>query len=258
MTRHDPDKLPDDASSYEFLDISDDAHMRFRKCAACGHQRMKPIAAFAGDTMGTSSETGLAYACPDCEAEVMIPDSGGVFMGLIYSLFWGAVALFVFWQGPLWYIRHWSYMSADDGIGYLLIDFLIILLGLAVIGFCIWVIWLFLLRPLKTLILHPVTGENRTQSVEETAAAGTSRRNWLISLLVLPLLAWVPLLGILWGLDAVGLDLHDNKLPGYAALGAVLVLVAMAGKRFGSKPALTMIGMVLWLGVIVAAIFTFA
>jgi len=237
--------------------LPEGAQFAFRKCARCGNREMAPEAAFAKSGFAFAVEQGLVYACPQCGASAKILNAGGLFMGAVYSLFWGAAGLWAFVDGPLWYARHISYFSSDNVASYILLDVGVIVFSIAVMALSGWVIWSFLLSPLTTRLSHPVTGENRSKTDQETARAGRGRRNALLSLFVYPLALWVPLLVLLWVLDASGVDLHENKFVAYVGFGAVLGLAAPVGRALGANVAFTLVGMVIWLAVMVGVIFTF-
>ncbi len=244
-----------DASGYTHKSLPAGGHVQYRKCAACGATDMAPISAFAGTGTGGASETGLEYKCGTCGSEVKIADTGAFFMGGVYSLFWGAVSYWAFTQGILWYIRHPGYFS-DYRLSFLPLDLATIGLALGVIALTGWLFWTFLLGPLKALLAHPVTTESRAKTPEETAEVGRSRRSALLSFFVYPLFLWVPFLGIVWALDAMGVNLRDNEFMTYGGGGIVLALLAVLGKRFGANALYAFIGMVFWLAVFVTVIFT--
>ncbi|MBZ0215228.1 MAG: hypothetical protein K8F25_01625, partial [Fimbriimonadaceae bacterium] len=150
---------------------------------------MKPKATFTGTGMAASTQGGLIYRCPQCGVEAKISDSGALFMGLVYSLFWGSAGLWAFVSGPLWYARHASYFSTDD-LTFLLFDMVVIVFCIGVMALSGWIVWSFLLGPAITILLHPVTGENRVKTDRETAQSKLDRRTALLSLFVYPLLLW--------------------------------------------------------------------
>ncbi len=249
------DKTP--GSQYIYTDQIEGGHIKFRKCAACGAREMRPNAAFVGEGLGGATEHGLNYTCPNCKTQVKIWDLGAFFMGSIYSLFWGAAGAWVFHQGPLWYMRHLSYFSNDYKLWYLPLDIGTILLSLAIVAFSSWIIWTYLLFPLKILLQHPVTGENRDKTRQERVDVSTNLRSALASFFLYSLLMWIPLIGVFWGLDIIGIDVQDNEFVKYTSIAVLLGLVVTAGKHLGVNVIYAFVGMVFWLAIFVAIIFMF-
>ena len=260
VTREDKGELDggvDRASGDIHTPLPEDTHVQFRRCATCGAEDMRPETSFVGSGLGGSSEHGLTYKCESCGAEAKILDSGAFFMGTLYSLFWIAITGWALYEGPLWYIRHPNYFSGDYSLSFLPLDAGVILLSLAVAAFTGWFIWISLLGPLKTLIRHPVTGENRVQSAEEAAGRTRSKRAAFLSFFVYSLLLWAPLVGVFWALDAMGVDVQGNDVLTYGAVGAVLGLIVVLGRRYGANVGYAVAGMAFWLAVFIAVIFTY-
>ncbi len=249
--------VDEDRHGYASSGMPEDGHIQFRKCAVCGCQEMKPTSSFKGTTIGSAGEQGLVYDCPECGKQVKISDSSALVTGVFYSLFWGAVGLWAFHSGPYWYLIHLGYFSADN-LSFLLFDIVAILFYLAVIGFSGWIIWTFLIGPVKTLAQHPVTKENRMQSHAEVEDVQKSRRSALVSFFLYPLFLWAVLLGVFWALDAAGFDLRENEFIAYTGFGVMLAIGGMVAKRTGLNFTLAFFGMILWLAILITAIFNFA
>jgi len=233
-----------------------DGHLEYRKCAACGHTKMTAQSAFSGTTMGDSHEHGLTYKCPDCGSVVDISDSGTFFMGAVFSLFWIAVGTWAFYAGPLWYLRHLSYFDDYDP-AFILLDAGTIILSVGAIAFSIWTVWISLLKPAIINLRHPVTGENRPKTSSEEGKERITRRTAILSLLVYPIVLWAMFLGIYWLLDALGFDIRGNDFYKYAGALVVLSIGAMLSRRLGANLGFMFVGMAIWLGVFVTALFAF-
>lgn len=244
----------EERSEFTTTELPEDAHMEYRRCKACGNNEMAPKASFAADGLTGTTEHGLQYKCPECGAEVKISDSGAIFMGAVYSLFWGAVGLWAFYEGPLWYLGNLSYFKTDD-IVFMVMDIGVVLFTSAVAAFSVWIIWTFLLKPVKIMLQHPVTSQNRERTQEENAGVTGNRRSALLSLFVYPLFIWVPVLALFWVVDAVGINIRDNEFIAYGTFGLVIAAAYPVGKRLGANPYYTFIGMALWMGAFVALIF---
>jgi hypothetical protein len=210
---------------------------------------------FIGTGQYGASEQGQKFVCPNCATEVDIRNSGSLFMGIVYSLFWSAVGLWAFIKGPLWYIQHAGYFGDEYGIKFHILDVVTIVLALVAMGFSSWAVWAFLLRPVVDHIKFPVVGETREKTPDEKKRQSKGRRNALLSLFVYPLAVWVPLLGSFWALDAVGVDIRDDGWVQYVALFALLGLIYSLSRRIGVNAYFVFVGMVIWLAAFVALVF---
>lgn len=211
----------------------------------------------SGDDSPGGTEKGQMFTCPDCATEVQIRDIGALFVGGVISAFWLAVGYYAFIKGPLWYFRHWEYMF-DDGfrVSFLLMDGFVLLLSLGAIVLSGWVSWTFLLSPLRDRALNPVVGENRKRSTNETVEIQTSRRQALMAFFVYPLAIWIPLLGVIYSLDLMNVDMRGNGIGKNALVFGLLALIYYLARRIGSRAYYAFIGMAFWLAVIVGLIFT--
>jgi hypothetical protein len=218
---------------------------------------MEPVSRFAGRDLGFSADRGLNYLCANCGSRTKIWDRGALFMGSIYSLFWSAVGVWAFLQGPYWYLRHISYFGGDYQLSFLVLDVGIILLSLATLAFSGWVLWTCLFSRLHVLVQYPVTSESRRKTREERVAEGEILRGALLSIFVYPILLWIPLLGLFWVFDAVGFDIQGNDFAKYAGIAIVLGLAVSLANRYGVSMVYSFVGMVLWLAIFVTVIFLF-
>lgn len=248
----------DSFSEYVETELPKDSHIQLRRCTRCGAEDMKPKSSFVGTGLGGQNDRGLVYHCSSCGAEARVPDLGGLFMGALYSLFWGAVALFAIHQGPYWYIRHFEFLTYDDSLLYLVFDIAVNLFALAVVALSVWIIWTFFFKPAITLIKHPVVGENRARTEDEVADNRKSWRASLISFFILPLFLWAPLFGAIWLLDAAGVNVRENKSIILVCLVGLLGVVAVYGKRYRASAIYAFLGMAFWMAIFVWALFTFA
>ncbi len=251
----DSDDSPPEHSEYQSSSLAEDGHKVLRRCAACGSADMAPEAAFDGTTIGSSHEHGLDYRCPACGAQAQIPDSGTIFMGGVYTLFWGAIGVWALWSGPLWYLRHIGYFTSEFDLPLMVFDAFFIVFTLAVAAFAAWFIWLVLVKPARTLMRHPVTGETGEKSPADEAASSATRRGALLSLFVYPAVLWVPLIATIWVLDQAGVDVRANDFAAYAALAILLAAAAALAKWLNARTDLMIVGMVLWLAGFVGLVF---
>jgi len=233
-----------------------DCRFSIRKCANCGQVKMAPEATFTGSDIVGAAEKGLVYRCPDCDSTARIYDSGAIFMGVIYSGFWLLVAYWAFLKGPWWYIRHARYLFDDFHFGFFLVDVFLIVLGLTVVAFSFWITWTFLAFPALTLLRHPAVDKNRPETKAEATTNRRSRRNAVLSFLVLPLLFWVPLIGISFGLETAGINARDFEALVYIAIALGFGGVVVIAGKMGVNAAYSVVGLVFWLALIVTAIFT--
>ena len=245
--------MPDE---YETREIADDDHMDFRRCRSCGCEEMRAETTFRSTGLTASTDNGLNYECPQCGAQVRIRNGASIFLGAVISLFWGAVGIWAFWSGPLWYIQHFSYHSEGYGFPLLLIDIVFFLLGLGVFALGMWTVWSFFVAPMLVFLRHPVVGQNRSLTTSEITTRTRARRDMLLSLLAYPMVLWAFLIGILWTLDAVGLNAADNAAVKTALVGGLLGGVYLLARRIGVNAFFMFVGMVIWLVVFVAVVFT--
>ena len=217
---------------------------------------MRPVSRFAGSQLGNSADYGLNYQCPECGVEAKIWDSGALFMGGVFSLFWGIIGFYAFYSGILWYLFNFFDLDYKDGIDLFLLDFISVLFYLAVVAFSCWTVWENLIKPLKILMQYPVTVENRSKSLEEVCLDKKSKQQALLSFFVYSLFLWVALLGTFWLLDYLGVAIQENEFIKYAAVGVIFSLVFTLNKRYGGNIVYIFVGMVFWLMLFVTAIFT--
>lgn len=218
---------------------------------------MAPASHFRGKGLTSFTEYGIDYQCPDCEAKASIRAPGALLAGAIYSILWAVVGVWAFYQGPLWYIRHFPYFLEDTTIVFFLLDVLAMAFYCGLIALALWISWNELFTPLKTLIQHPVTHENRARSDEETSKNSINLRMALMSLLAFPLLVWALLLGAFWLMDAMGFELRDNAIIKFSAMAFIFGASAAIGKYFNTNGALVFFGMVIWLAIFITVLFTF-
>jgi hypothetical protein len=237
--------------------IEDGSHIQYRKCAACGSQDMAPVELFHGQGLNSLTEYGVEYRCPDCVAQVPVRAPGALLAGGVYAFFWGAIGIWAFYQGPLWYYQHFAYFLEEYNTSFILLDLGAMAFYCGLIALALWIAWKDMYVPLKIWIQHPVTRENRAKSSEETAASALNLRMALMSLLVFPLLVWAVLLGAFWLLDAFGFDLRDNAFVKFAGMAFIFGASAAIGKRFNTNRALVFLGMVIWLVVFITILFTY-
>ncbi len=230
-------------------------HLKFRKCANCGSLDMTPDMSFHGTGLDGATDHGLNYKCPNCHKEIQIKDSGALFMGAMYSLFWGAVAYWVFLKGPYWYIKHASIILDNDFVlSYFLADVFVVLLSLAIIFFSTWIVWTFLLGPLTVLLQYPITHENRERSEKERSLKKSTRTKALVSFFILPLALWFVLIAIIWGLDFAGIDVREGFVK-YVAIIGLLGFIGLLSKRIGANAIYAFVGMAFWLAIFLFVVF---
>jgi len=237
--------------------IEDGGHIQFRKCASCGSPEMEPAYNFQGTGLNSFTQYGTCYTCPDCAKTASIRAPAALLAGAIYAAIWGLVGIWAFNEGPLWYFRHFPYFIEDFKISFFLLDVLAITFYCGLIALALWIAWTEFINPLKTLLTHPVTRENRAMSDEENARNANNQRITMMSLLVFPLFVWALLLGSFWLLDALGFDLRDNPVIKFGGIALILGVSAALGKRFNTNAALVFFGMVIWLAVFITILFTF-
>jgi hypothetical protein len=219
---------------------------------------MEASANFDGDAMLGGSEKGQVFTCPDCQTEVLIRNNGALFVGAVISAFWLAVGYWTYLKGPSWYYRHWEFVIDDPiNITFFLMDMGVILLSVGTMALSAWVLWTFLLAPLRTRWRNPVVGETRELSTEEKSNVKLSRRRALLAFFVYPLAIWIPLLGLIYMFDMMDIDMRSNGVGKNALVFGLLAFIYYLARRIGIRAYYAFIGMIFWLAVIVAVIFIF-
>ncbi len=217
---------------------------------------MKAESHFVATGQYGQGDQGQKYICPDCGTEVLIRDSGSLFMGVVYSLFWSAVGLWALIKGPIWYIQHSGYFSGDYGIDLLLFDGFVVLLALAVAAFSCWIVWTFLLKPLRDRVRFPIVGEIRERTETERKSLATERRDAVLSLLVYPLGIWIVLIGLSWGLETLDVNIKISDTAKFIGVGLLLAGIFALANKIGIRAYYFFVGLVFWLAIIVLLIFS--
>ena len=244
-------------SEYEFESFDDSQQFWFRRCAACGDEKMAPNAYFRSRGLAGSTDQGIRYGCSNCGHEVLISNSESLFMGALQTVFWLFVAAFAFYKGLFWYVQYYPIYDGDEPFYFYLFDGLSILLSLAAIGVSFGAIWLLFAKPLRIKMRYPQVAPNREQTSVDKQASAHYLRSVLLSIVVVPFVLWAILLGGMWLLDSAGFDLRGDQLTTYLAMGIFFALVIGAGRKLNLPGHLIFIGMALWMGLIVAGIFSF-
>ncbi|MBL4786627.1 MAG: hypothetical protein JKY49_14510 [Cohaesibacteraceae bacterium] len=240
--------------THKHIPVPVGGHVQLRHCAKCNCNEMKPVSAFSEEGLGGLTEHGMDFRCPQCNFEVEIPQTSSLFVGALIAVFWVAVGVWQFVEGPLWYATTYEFILQSSW-DLLIMDALYLLFTLAVIGLSGWTCWHFLLQPLNLLRLHPVTGENRPWSHDEQFANSKRRRRRLLEFLFWPALFFGALLGVYWALDFTGFDIRDNDLVKYGAAAVVFTGAAITVRSLKLNAAMIFLGVVFWFAVVIGMVF---
>jgi hypothetical protein len=135
------------------------------------------------------------------------------------------------------------------------IDLLVFVLYSLVAIYGVWSLWSEIISPIKTIVQHPVTGENRKMNDQETAASKKSGTMQLSAFFLFPLVVYIPLLGGIWLLDTAGIDVRKDEIYKFIVLAGTFAFAIFLAKRFKVEFGLVFFGMVFWMAAFVGVIF---
>ncbi|MCP4183771.1 MAG: hypothetical protein GY761_10710 [Hyphomicrobiales bacterium] len=248
-------QAPDDAQVNDNGD-NVNQHINYRRCSNCKHDKMEPVSRISETGFIAMTTFGQVYRCPECAAEVKIRAPASIISGSIFAAFVAAIGWLAFINGPYWYATHLSYFSLNSYEFYMVfIDLLVFVLYSLVAIYGAWSLWSEIILPIKTIVLHPATGENRKMNDQETAGSKKSRNMQLLAFFLFPLVVYIPLLGGIWLLDTAGIDVRNDETYKFIMLAGTFAFAIFLAKRFKVEFGLVFFGMVFWMATVVSIIF---
>ena len=243
------------------LQINDDGedadqHVKFRRCSNCSNDQMAPVSEISETGFIAMTTFGQVYRCPQCAAEAKIRAPASIVTGSIFAIIVAAVGCLAFINGPYWYATNLSYFSLNSYEFYMVfLDLLVFVLYSLVAIYGAWSVWSEIISPIKTIVQHPVTGENRKMNDEESAGSKKSRTMQLSAFFLFPLVVYIPLLGGIWLLDTAGIDVRSDEIYKFVTLAGTFAFAIFLARRFKVEFGLVFFGMVFWMAAFVGVIF---
>jgi hypothetical protein len=231
-------------------------HTNYRRCSNCKHDKMEPVSEISETGFIAMTTFGQVYKCPECAAEVKIRAPASIVTGSIFAMIVAAVGWLAFVNGPYWYATNLSYFSLNSYEFYMVfIDLLVFVLYSLVAIYGAWSLWSEIISPIKTIVQHPVTGENRKMNDQESAGSKKSGTMQLSAFFLFPLVVYIPLLGGIWLLDTAGIDVRKDEIYKFIVLAGTFAFAIFLAKRFKVEFGLVFFGMVFWMAAFVGVIF---